>query len=489
MAAAVIWTGGACLPDSALPHVSSVTASAEDKLPAPENVKVTVSGTSAVIKWDKVKGADAYRVYKYDSAKKKYVRVKTVSGTKATIKSLSKGKHYFKIAAAVKSGKKYISGKTSAKVTAAVKTAGKTSETSKGEAAKKTSVSGSSSPAVKLAKSLGNGWNLGNTMESTADWLGKGAKATDYEQAWGQPHTTKEMIDALKSSGFSTVRIPVAWSNMMSDDGNYTISKSYFDRVDEIVGYVLDNDMYCIINIHWDGGWWSDFGSSDSKVSEAAMDKYKSMWTQIAKHYSGYSEKLIFESANEELGSKTKGRSSTDESYERVNNINQTFVDIVRGTGSKNKTRYLLIAGYDTDIDKTVDSRFKMPADTVDGKLLVSVHYYTPSTYCIADKESNSWGYKDSWGTDEDIEEMEKYFAKMKKFTDEGYGVIIGEYGVCKKNTGSSYKVKEGTYDFFKNVKALSEKYGYCAALWDCNDWFNRNDCAFTAKELEAIYK
>ena len=124
--------------------------------------------------------------------------------------------------------------------------------------------------------------------------------------------------------------LPVAWSNMMSKDGKYTISPEYFDRIDEIVGYILDNDMYCIINIHWDGGWWEDFGSSDEKVAQAAMDKYTAMWKQIAKHYKSYSDKLIFESANEELGSKTKGSSSMNESYERVNSINQKEAQAAR---------------------------------------------------------------------------------------------------------------------------------------------------------------
>lgn len=457
-----------------------VTASAEEKLPAPENVKITVSGDKAVITWDKVKGSDACKVFKYDGGKKKYVKIKTVSGTKASISGLAAGKHYFKIAAAVKTEDgKYTTGKASAKITASVKSA------ASADTPKTTSSAGADSQAVKLADAMGNGWNLGNTMESVAGWLGNG-QATDYERAWGQPLTTKEMITALKNSGFSSVRIPVAWSNMISSDGSYTISQSYFDRVDEIVGYVLDNNMYCIINIHWDGGWWEDFGSSDSRKSKAAMDRYKAMWTQIATHYAGYSDKLIFESANEELGSATKGSSSIEESYKRVNEINQTFVDIIRSTGSGNAERFLLIAGYDTDIDKTTNDMFEMPSDTVKNRLLVSVHYYTPSTFCIAGDPSNSWGYMDSWGTDEDIEAMNNYFAKMKKFTDAGYGVIIGEYGVAKK--AGAGQVKSGTYDFFENVVKLSDKYGYCAMLWDCNDWFSRDNCSLKYKELEKIY-
>ena len=468
---------------------------AAQKLSAPTGVKVTVSGSNAVISWNKVSGADGYRVYVYDRDAKAFVRLKTITGNKTSVKDLESGKHYFKIAAVEKVNGKYVAGNASEKVTANVKKASSKSSkksTEKKQETNKTPAStvknSAASSALKVAKDMGQGWNLGNTMEATGDWI-SGGSAKNYEKAWGQPITTKKIITEVKNAGFDSVRIPVAWSNMMSTDGKYTINKDYFDRVDEIVGYVLDNDMYCIINIHWDGGWWEDFGSSDAKKSEAAWDKYKAMWTQIAKHYKNYSDKLIFESANEELGSKTKGASSMADSYNRVNEINQTFVDIVRKSGGKNDKRYLLIAGYDTDIDKTCNAKFKMPEDTVDGRLLVSVHYYTPSTYCIADNPSNSWGYKDSWGTEADKAEMKKYFEKMKKFTDDGYGVIIGEYGVCKTKNGSSYEMKKGTADFFAYVDKLASDYGYCAMLWDCSDWFNRHTCKYTDDSVAEIYK
>ncbi len=468
------------IPFDGITTYSPAAVSAADTPDIPENITAYVQNNSVIIKWDKSSGADGYRIYKYDSSTKKFTYLKTVSGTQAVIRDLSAGKYYFKIAPIVKADGKYIQGKLSEKIAVTVP---------KGSSDKNASEDSSDvSDSVKLAKEMGNGWNLGNTMESVASWLGSGAGPKDYEKAWGQPETTEAMIRALKNNGFDSVRIPVAWSNMMSDDGKYTISPEYFKRVDEIVGYVLDSDMYCIINIHWDGGWWEDFGSQDEKTAQAAMDKYTAMWDQIAKHYSSYSDKLIFESANEELGSTTRGKVTVKDSYARVNAINQKFVDIVRSSGGKNKKRFLLIAGYDTDISKTADDKFVMPDDTVKGRLLVSVHYYTPSTFCIADNENNSWGYMESWGTQADINAMRKDFEKMKKFTDAGYGVIIGEYGVSHKKDGTKYTVKKGTDLFFKSVTELSKEYGYCAMLWDCNDWFSRNTLKFNYDYLEDIY-
>lgn len=327
--------------------------------------------------------------------------------------------------------------------------------------------------AIDIVKDMGNGWNLANTMESVADWV-SGANASDYETAWGQPVTAKRMIDSLKTCGFNSVRIPVAWSNMMTKDGTYTISDRYFKRVDEIINYVLDNEMYVIINIHWDGGWWEDFGSEDLSIREEAMVRYHAMWQQISDHYKDYSYRLILESANEELGNASRGSRSEEEAYQTVNEINQNFVDLVRQSGGLNSNRHLLIAGYNTDIDATCDPRYIMPEDTVSDKLLISVHYYTPSTFCIASEKDNSWGYMDSWGTESDYEQMKMNFEKMKKFTELGYGVIIGEYGVTEKKVDGVNQIKEGTDAFIKNVVALANENGYCAMLWDTGVIYNR---------------
>lgn len=125
--------------------------------------------------------------------------------------------------------------------------------------------------------------------------------------------------------------------------------------------------------------WWGQFGDKDETVRQQAWDRFEAFWTQIANRYAEYSEHLVFESANEELGDRLNddwkkqqtgnlgtGVLTEDECYEVTNKINQKFVDIVRATGGNNVKRQLLIAGYNTEIDKTVDSRFKMPTD-IDG--------------------------------------------------------------------------------------------------------------------------
>lgn len=251
--------------------------------------------------------------------------------------------------------------------------------------------------SLEVIRAMGNGINLGNTLEAyNHQAYINGSSATSGEIVWGQPRTTQEMIQGMKAAGFDTIRIPIAWTNgMYFESGDYTIDSALMDRVDEVVTWALDADMYVIINDHWDGSWWGMFGSAEQETRDKAMEMYKAMWTQIGERFADRSYKLIFESANEELGDRlndkeitgSRGVLSENECYETTNEINSEFVKLIRSLGGRNADRFLLIAGYNTDITKTCDDRFQMPEDTADSKLLLSVHYYTPWDYCGTDGE------------------------------------------------------------------------------------------------------
>lgn len=345
-----------------------------------------------------------------------------------------------------------------------------------------------STTALELTTLLGNGINLGNTMEAYGHTtLGITSPVSTYETLWGQPITTQEMIDSMKDAGFDTLRIPIAWTNAMNfESGDYTIGEDYLNRVEEIINYALNANMFVIINDHWDGGWWGKFGSATQEIRDAAMNQYISMWTQIANRYKEYDDRLIFESANEELGDRLNdkdlcpdsGTLSEDECYETTNKINQTFVDTIRSTGGNNEQRFLLIAGYNTDIAKTCDDRYIMPKDSANDKLLVSVHYYTPWGYCGNSSLS-------SWGTVNNYEEQNELLAMLTKFTEQGYGVVIGEYAVALNDDGS---VKNNTSDFFDNFLNNCDMYGYSPLLWDCSNLFIRKNLGFSDTSVAEVY-
>lgn len=227
------------------------------------------------------------------------------------------------------------------------------------------------------------------------------------------------------------------------------------------------------------------FGSASEDTRKQAMELYKSMWTQIAERFRDYSDYIIFESGNEELGfrlndtdiAEDSGTLSDDECYTVTNEINQAFVDTVRATGGNNASRFLLIAGFGTDIKNTCSSKYKMPTDSAKDKLLISVHYYDPSGYCINASLS-------TWGTKQDYQTMNDTLALMTKFTDQGYGVIIGEYGVLLESSG----LKENAADYTQNLLNNCDLYGYCPVLWDCSNLYDRQSCSIIDMGMGRLY-
>jgi aryl-phospho-beta-D-glucosidase BglC (GH1 family) len=359
-----------------------------------------------------------------------------------------------------------------------------------------------------IQNEMGTGINLGNTMEATQSVATKDdyTEATDFETAWGSTVITQEVIDGIHSYGFNTIRIPVAWSNMVkNDDTTFTINEKYLGRVEEIVNYALNDGMYVIINDHWDSGWWGEFGATyrdengNKQANEAmrqqAWVRYIAYWTQICERFKDYSDHLIFEGANEELGDRlndgvyeegysgggsgnaVKGNLSKNECYQITNTINQLFVNIVRNSGGNNAYRHLLIPGYDTDIDKTVDGRYTMPTDTEENgvsKLSVSVHYYTPWDFC-GDNSTGDYDESDKVTTQQQL-------SLMRYYSEQGYGVILGEYGVCNPRQD---KVCDWLYD----VMCYSSDYGILPVLWDSDGrYYNRTKCAMKYADVGELY-
>lgn len=84
------------------------TRSSADKLPAPAGLRVSGnSGSSVSLRWNSVKGADSYRVYYYDSAKKKFVKFTDTAKTSCKVTGLESGRKYkFKVASLKKTNGK-----------------------------------------------------------------------------------------------------------------------------------------------------------------------------------------------------------------------------------------------------------------------------------------------------------------------------------------------------------------------------------------------
>lgn len=293
-------------------------------------------------------------------------------------------------------------------------------------------VTGMSSTAAQLAAKIGLGWNIGNTMESPGG-----------ESGWGNPSITEDYVRFVKQQGFNAIRIPCAWDwHHVDDPKTARINADWLNRVKEVIGYCVNNDMYVLLNIHWDGGW---LDNNINKVKQDSVNaKQKAYWEQIATAMRDFDEHLLFASANEPPAEDA-------ERMEILSTYHQTFVNAVRSTGGKNSYRVLVVQGPSTDIGKTNDLMNALPSDEVKDRMMVEVHYYTPSQFCLLFDGDASWGKmfyywgaghhsiiepdrNPTWGEEEDVN---KYFGLMKaKFIDKGIPVIMGEYGAYRRNNG-----------------------------------------------------
>lgn len=307
--------------------------------------------------------------------------------------------------------------------------------------------------SVAFAKQMTFGWNIGNSLD-----------AIGGETAWGNPLVSKQLIDSVKKAGFNTVRIPVAWSKF-SDSENFTIEESWMNRVKQVVDHVVDNDMYAIINIHWDEGWMQPTAAEQDYVN----DRLAVMWKQIAKHFRDYDDHLLFAGTNEVHVEGDYGTPS-NENVVAQNSFNQTFVNTVRATGGRNSYRYLVVQGYNTNIDHTVNF-VTIPQDEAADRLMMEVHYYDPYNFTLNEDDTIwQWGkditdeaHGETWANEAWVDQQ---FGKMKtNFIDQGMAVILGEYGAISRLSVEGHEAYRKYY--LEYVTGAAIAHGLVPVYWD----------------------
>ena len=318
--------------------------------------------------------------------------------------------------------------------------------------------------ANDAVKNMGVGWNLGNTLEankqSVTDFYDPtywGQQGLESETCWGQPETTREFIKMMKAAGFTAIRVPVTWYNHMN--ANYEVDGKWMLRVKEVVDYVIDEGLYCIINVHHDTG--ADSFDDNGKLTgyhwiKADADNftqngviYQALWGQIALSFKDYGEKLLFEGYNEMLDANScwnyptwSANAEYDEtaamaSYKAINDYAQSFVDIVRATGGNNATRNLIVNTYaassggiwgNNKHPQEPLEQMELPVDAstnaTTNHLIFEVHSYPNIANGLANAKK---------GVDTTIESLNT-ILKAK-----GAPVIIGEWGTSNVDNGSDY--------------------------------------------------
>lgn len=302
--------------------------------------------------------------------------------------------------------------------------------------------------AVTFAKNMKLGWNLGNTLDA------EGGSGLNTETSWGQPKTTKELISFVRDAGFTTIRIPTTWHQHIKDG---VIDEEWMDRVQEVVDWSLGEGLYVILNSHHDCDQY--YPTRDH------MDKSKefisTVWTQVAERFKDYDEHLVFESMNEPRLKGTDIEWWFDASNERgieaiecIVELNQLFVDIVRNSGGNNENRFLMVPSAMGAPDNAMNSHFSMPKDTVENRLILEVHAYTPYDFAM-----NKNGY-DTWRSDKASEL--NFMGKLKAtFIDKGYGVVIDEFGATNKDNLLARCA------WARDYCSRASMFGIACVLWD----------------------
>lgn len=324
--------------------------------------------------------------------------------------------------------------------------------------------------ADEIVKEIKVGWNLGNTLDSYN--TSKTGIAT--ETGWGNPKTTKEMIQSVKNAGFNAVRIPITWGEHMNGD---TIDSEWLERAAEIVDYAYNEGMFVIINMHHDDALW--FEPDDSEYS-ADSAKLKAIWEQIAARFADYGDRLLFEGMNEPrtIGSKDEWMGGTAAERAVINKYEQDFVDTVRKSGGNNAERSLIITSYAASAETSAINDVVVPNA---GNIIISIHYYAP------------WQFSDGTSTvfdDAGKSELDAKFAELKKkFADKGTPVIIGEFGCVN---AAPENVRTDYYNYY--IKSAMSQ-GIKCFVWDNGistgeqsfGIFNRNSQSWNEAILQAI--
>lgn len=330
---------------------------------------------------------------------------------------------------------------------------------------------GMSSNSVQLAAKIKLGINIGNTLE-----------AIGGETAWGNPKITKALIDLYKQSGFTAVRIPCSWDQYVQNTTTNQVKADWLARVKEVVQYCVDDGLYVILNIHWDGGWLEN--NVTTAKQDAVNAKQKSFWAQIATAMRDFDEHLIFASANEP---------NVDNATQMavLLSYHQTFVDAIRATGGRNAHRVLVVQGPSTDIDKANTLMNALPVDRVANRMMVEVHYYSPYQFCLMNEDANwgkmfyYWGNgyhsttdisrNATWGEETYVDDE---FKKMKiQFVDKGIPVVLGEFDAMRRTSlsGDALALHLASRAYFiKYVTKQARANGMLPFYWDTGSLLSR---------------
>ena len=283
------------------------------------------------------------------------------------------------------------------------------------------------------------------------------------ETAWGNPRINQTLLNNIAAEGFDIVRIPITWIGYIGDAPDYKISEERLRRVAEVVNMARRAGLKVIINIHHDATYLDQFAqygwlhvnqaSQSSSERERITNKFQIIWRQIAEYFINFGDYLIFESFNEVFS--LQWPSPSMEMHDIINDWNRVFVNTVRNTGGNNRSRFLIVKGYASDPEHTIN-RLIIPSDPLNAvnRLIVSFHYYAPHEF--------THGNRLTWGTASERAAVDRMFEDMgRTFKDRGIPVILGEFGL-RYNPAIANVQK----DFLSHIVGSGHRHGIPSLYW-----------------------
>ena len=302
----------------------------------------------------------------------------------------------------------------------------------------------------------------------------------------------------MKEAGFGAIRVPVTWFQEM--DSNGKVKAEWMKRVHEVVDYVINNGMYCILNVHHDTGEGEDHWLyANTTCYNNVKDTYQYLWQQIAAEFKDYDQKLLFESYNEMLdkygswnyamSNRTGGYDETEakDAYNAINQFAQLFVNTVRSSGGNNDKRNLVVNTYGAccggkwgtnELPMEPLKQMKLPTDMTTGHLIFQVHSY-PGL-----KSNNLSSIKTQVTTM--MSDLKTVLAAK------GAPVIIGEWGTLNDDSDVNYANNKTNYlDFCKHFVTEAKKNDIATFYWmGLTDGVFRSQPLFSQPDLaETIVK
>lgn len=319
------------------------------------------------------------------------------------------------------------------------------------------------SDRMAVVQAMQPSWNLGNTLDAIPD-----------ETSWGNLPITESLLSTIKAEGFRSIRLPVTWGNHQSSTAPYTVDPAFMNRVKQVVDWAVAEGLYVDLNIHHDSWQWMADMPTDH---DGVLARFNATWTQIATAFKDEPRQLLFESVNE-----PQFNNATDQQKEQLlDELNTSFVRIVRDSGSRNSDRLLMLPTLGSTPSQVLMQHLSDEmASLNDANLIATVHYYGFWPFSV-----NIAGYTRFDATSQ--QDMTQAFTLMHDiFVAKGIPVYLGEFGLLNypdHNHPAMIERGEG-FKYFEQLGYEARANGVTTALWDAFNYLDRATLRWRDTEL-----